>query len=245
MKGFTYLVTDGLAYKIGETSDLKQRLRSFNSRTEVYRDITIVAYCENGDRRALERKLHTLFSDQRIKNRREWFYFSEDQVIEIQNIFEKYATGEIVAPSTKAGIRRAQAEAARKAAELEAQKSQKRKAYDRIRKEIVAKKKEAAEKRREHKRYLEELSSKEEQHQKEHKIKKEAVEAYNRDHPIRYFLKEWGSAVFLVVAFLLALYLTKDNEHYFSIILVGAVPILIMLVLTAILWLASFISRAL
>ncbi len=101
MEGFTYLLTDGNAYKIGMTTrTVQERVKELNSSTSSYAKIKIVAYCETSNCRATETKLHKKYDRERITPKREWFMLTEDQVIEIQTFFVIQAEGDLYAPDT-------------------------------------------------------------------------------------------------------------------------------------------------
>ena len=100
MEGFTYLLTDGNAYKIGMTTrTVQERVKELNSSTSSYAKIKIVAYCETSNCRATETKLHKKYDRERITPKREWFMLTEDQVIEIQTFFVIQAEGDLYAPA--------------------------------------------------------------------------------------------------------------------------------------------------
>ena len=101
MRGFTYLLTDGTAYKIGMTErTVEERLKELNSSTSQYNEIKIVASCENDECLAFEKELHKQFKKERINKKREWFTLTEEQTLIIQTRFVEQATGEIFAPAT-------------------------------------------------------------------------------------------------------------------------------------------------
>ena len=87
-QGITYLLTDGLNYKIGMTTRwIDERVKELNSSTSAYREITVVAYSENDDCYELEKTLHRRYYRERIHSGREWFNLSDMQVQEIKDIF--------------------------------------------------------------------------------------------------------------------------------------------------------------
>ena len=100
MKGFTYLLTDGIAYKIGHTTrDVEQRVAELNRETSSYGHIEALAFAEVKDSYALERYPHQRFADKRIKN--EWFKLGNDDLVEIQGVLAGNAVGKFKAPLSK------------------------------------------------------------------------------------------------------------------------------------------------
>ncbi len=96
MKGFTYLLTNGEAYKIGMTTrTVEERLRELNSSTSTYTEIKIVAYCENDDCEVYEKELHIRYENRRIAKNREWFNLSDDEAKEIIEDFNTITTAEL------------------------------------------------------------------------------------------------------------------------------------------------------
>jgi hypothetical protein len=92
--GITYLLPDGLNYKIGMTTRwVDERVKELNSSTSVYREIYVVAYSVNDDCYGLEKALHKRYASERINSGREWFNLSDMQVQEIKDIFLEESEG--------------------------------------------------------------------------------------------------------------------------------------------------------
>ena len=92
-QGITYLLTDGLNYKIGMTTRwIDERVKELNSSTSTYREITVVAYSENNDCYGLEQRLHKKYDRERIHSGREWFNLSTIQIEEIKDVLIKVSS---------------------------------------------------------------------------------------------------------------------------------------------------------
>jgi hypothetical protein len=65
----TYLIQQGNYLKIGYTSNLKHRLKQYNTHNADYKLLSVI----NGD---YERELHSMFEN--LKYRDEWFHYSDD-----------------------------------------------------------------------------------------------------------------------------------------------------------------------
>ena len=92
--GFTYLLSNGEAYKIGMTTrSVQSRCKELASASGVYIEPWPIAYCLNNDCYGLEKKLHALYDIARINKDREWFYLNEKQIEEIITIFTEKHIG--------------------------------------------------------------------------------------------------------------------------------------------------------
>jgi len=101
--GFTYLLYDGVNYKIGMTTrSVSERTKELNGASGIYNKIVPIAYCGNTDCYELEKELHLKYDDQRISQNREWFDLTDEQVDEIIIIFDGLKLGiDNLIPETK------------------------------------------------------------------------------------------------------------------------------------------------
>lgn len=79
-KIYTYLMFDGLYYKIGKSKNPEKRLKQIQTSNPLS---LLLEYSDKVD----EKNLHKLYSNYRIKN--EWFNLNDKQVEEIKYFFKK------------------------------------------------------------------------------------------------------------------------------------------------------------
>lgn len=77
---YTYLMFDGLYYKIGKSKNPEKRLKQIQTSNPL---ALLLEYSDKVD----EKNLHKLYSNYRIKN--EWFNLNDKQVEEIKYFFKK------------------------------------------------------------------------------------------------------------------------------------------------------------
>ena len=66
---YTYLMSDGINFKIGYTDRTPQkRALELMQNSAIYTEITVNAYTEILDGKALERTLHSKYSNERIQS---------------------------------------------------------------------------------------------------------------------------------------------------------------------------------
>ena len=89
VNGFVYLIKikDKNKYKIGLTSNLKQRISSLSNQNPF--EIKLITAIENNDIYKLESELHKKFADKNIKG--EWFELSQKDVDYIKRIEDDIA----------------------------------------------------------------------------------------------------------------------------------------------------------
>lgn len=77
----TWATVDSNLYKIGLSSDVNQRIKALEKQYYPFIGIRVVRLVEVNNMRAVETKMHELFDDKRIDDRREWFVL-EPHVLE-------------------------------------------------------------------------------------------------------------------------------------------------------------------
>lgn len=85
-KGFVYLLECEGKYKIGLTKNIVQRMRFFENTLPSYPNI--INYIISEDFRQIEKSLHIVFEEKRIKN--EWFLLDENDLKTFDKIKNHY-----------------------------------------------------------------------------------------------------------------------------------------------------------
>ncbi len=106
-RGYTYLLNNGRAYKIGITTTTVTK-RVAELQTGSPGKIEISGYCYNKNALKMEQWLHNKYASKRLEG--EWFDLSSDDVASIHHHFETHYLDEYFAPLSERGIKVAKIE---------------------------------------------------------------------------------------------------------------------------------------